>query len=112
MVVFKAKEWSFVNFYLRATFFGAVAVGCGTVFTAGTAFYRCPCHTTISQVLFIGCTQTTGVGRLLTSRALGGGFTGRGRKTDSVAAGPEAMYCAMPACRYALMGSSNCLFDT
>lgn len=87
------------TFAFRASFFGAVAVGGDTAFTAETAFCCSPFRATVAQVPFDGCTGTAGVIMLLALGALRGGSAGRGGRTGVMVAEPIAMYCAMVARR-------------
>ena len=54
---------------LKASFFDAVATGCGVAFTIETAFYWSPFRATVAQVLFVGGNRTARIIMLLASRA-------------------------------------------
>ena len=91
------------TFAFGASFFEALAEGCGSAFTEETAICGLSFLATLSQVLFTGSAGTPGIIGLLTSGVLEGGFAGRGGRTGGV----EAMNRAMVARRFILMESKN-----
>ena len=82
-------------FALTDSFFGAVAAGCGTVFTFGTDFCRSPFLTTVAHMLFEGYDGGFDVILLLASGAFRRGFARRIGRMGGEEAVPVATYCAI-----------------